>query len=142
MKRRYRLTDKARFRQVRQQGASQAHPVVVLCYLANGEPFSRSGFSVSKRIGKAVARNRARRRMSEAVRSLWDVIAPGWDLVWVARPGINETTFAELQNACARLLRRARLLKLTDATEDRTLIQSTGLQDHHAATGTGSDSFL
>lgn len=111
MKRRYRLADKTRFRHVRQQGASQAHPLVVLCYLTNEEAFSRSGFSVSKRIGKAVARNRARRRMSEAVRSLGDMIAPGWDLVWIARPSINDVTFSELQDACARLLRRARLLK-------------------------------
>lgn len=115
MKRRHRLADKARFRQVRQQGASQAHPLLVLCYLANEDAVSRSGFSVSKRIGKAVARNRARRRMSEAVRSVWDMIAPGWDLVWVARPGINEAAFSELQTACARLLRRARLLKPTDS---------------------------
>lgn len=114
MKRRHRLADKARFRQVRQQGASQAHPLVVLCYLANEEAISRTGFSVSKRIGKAVDRNRARRRMSEAVRSLWDLVAPGWDMVWVARPGINEATFSELQTVCARLLRRARLLKPTD----------------------------
>lgn len=114
MRRQHRLADKARFRQVRQQGASQAQPLVVLCYLANEEAVSRSGFSVSKRIGKAVARNRARRRMSEAVRSLWDMIAPGWDMVWVARPGINEATFSDLQDACARLLRRARLLKPTD----------------------------
>lgn len=118
MKRRHRLADKARFRQVRQQGASQAHPLVVLCYLKNEETVSRSGFSVSKRIGKAVARNRARRRLSEAVRSLWDMVTPGWDLVWVARPGVNEATFTDLQSACARLLRRARLLEPASETAD------------------------
>lgn len=126
MKRRYRLTDKTRFRQVRQQGASQAHPLVVLCYLANGEAISRCGFSVSKRIGKAVARNRARRRMSEAVRSMWDLVVPGWDLVWIARPGINEATFAELQIVCARLLRRARLLSTTDETVDTSHVRLAG----------------
>ena len=49
--------------------------------------------------------------MSEAVRLLWDLVAPGWDMVWIARPGIHEAEFSELQSACARLLRRARLLK-------------------------------
>jgi RNase P protein component len=49
--------------------------------------------------------------MSEAVRLLWDGVAPGWDLVWIARPGIQEAEFSELQSTCARLLRRARLLK-------------------------------
>jgi ribonuclease P protein component len=49
--------------------------------------------------------------MSEAVRLLWDLVAPGWDLIWIARPGILEAEFSELQSACARLLGRARLLK-------------------------------
>lgn len=138
MERRYRLADKARFRQVRQQGASQAHPLIVLCYLANEQEFNRSGFSVSKRIGKAVVRNRARRRMSEAVRSLWDMITPGWDMVWVARAGVNEATFSELQTACARLLRRARLLRTTDEASPK----STGAQEDHAAGRVGADSLL
>jgi ribonuclease P protein component len=114
LNRRYSLRDKARFRQVRQQGASHPHPLLVLCCLPNGEAYSRCGFTVSRRIGGAVERNRARRRMSEAVRLLWDVVAPGWDMVWVARPGINQAEFSELQSACARLLRRARLLKASD----------------------------
>jgi len=84
---------------------------MVLSYLRNDCEISRCGFTVSKRIGKSVERNRARRRMREAVRGLWDMIQPGWDLVWVARPGINEASFLELPDACARLLRRARLLK-------------------------------
>lgn len=111
MERRFRVSDSERFRQVRQEGASYAHPLMVLSYMRNDCEMSRCGFTVSKRIGKAVERNRARRRMREAVRGLWDMIQPGWDLIWVARPGINEASFPELQDACARLLRRARLLK-------------------------------
>ena len=58
LNRRYSIRDKARFRKVRQQGASHPHPLVVLCYLPNGESFSRCGFTVSRRIGGAVERNR------------------------------------------------------------------------------------
>ncbi len=111
MERRFRVSASERFRQVRQEGTSHAHPLMVLSYLRNDGATSRCGFTVSKRIGKSVERNRARRRMREAVRGLWDLIEPGWDLIWVARPGINEASFSELQDACARLLRRARLLK-------------------------------
>ena len=111
LKRRHRVRDKERFRQVRQEGTSYSHPLMVLCCLDNGEASSHCGFTVSKRIGSAVERTRARRRMREAVRLLWDGIAPGWDLVWIARPGINDAEFTELQDACARLLRRARLLQ-------------------------------
>ncbi len=109
--RRYRLADKERFRQVRQTGASYAHPLMVLCLLPNGEAVSRCGFTVSRRAGKAVVRNRARRRLSEVVRLLWDRVAPGWDMVWVVRPAIVQAEFAELPTACGRLLRRAGVLR-------------------------------
>ncbi len=115
MKRRFRLSDKRRFRQVRQDGTSHAHPLLVLCILPNQHSTSRCGITVSKRVGRgAVERNRARRRISEALRLMWDTIQPGWDMVWVARPGVNEAEFTEIQSVCARLLRRARLLKAPD----------------------------
>ncbi|MEJ5199626.1 MAG: ribonuclease P protein component [Anaerolineae bacterium] len=107
MKRRYRLTDKERFRLVRQTGISYTHRLLVLCLLPNELSFSRCGFAVSRRLGKAVERNRVRRRMREAVRLLWDLLAPGWDLVWVARPAIKSAEFGEIQAACIYLLRQA-----------------------------------
>ena len=62
---------------------------MVLCLLRNDGPDSRSGFVTSRRRGNAVERNRARRRLKEAVRLLWDLVAPGWDLVWIARTSVN-----------------------------------------------------
>jgi ribonuclease P protein component len=111
VKRRYRLADKERFRLVRQTGVSHTHPLLVLCLLPNGLSFSRCGFTVSRRLGKAVERNRARRRMQEAVRLVWDLIEPGWDIVWVARPPLGAAKFPAIQDACIRLLRRAHVLR-------------------------------
>jgi ribonuclease P protein component len=88
---------------------------MVMCLLRNDGPDSRCGFVTSRRLGKAVERNRARRRLKEAVRLLWDLVEPGWDIVWIARPSVNEAEFLDLQNACARLLQRARLLKQVDS---------------------------
>lgn len=117
MKRRFRLTDKERFRLVRQTGVSYTHPLLVMCLLANDQPFSRCGFTVSRRLGKAVERNRVRRRMSEAVRLLWDLIEPGWDMVWIARPAIQSADFTEIQVACIRLLKRGRALRAAAAAD-------------------------
>ena len=111
MKRRHRLSDKERFRLVRQGGESFRHPLMVLCALPNEQAISRCGFTVSRRLGHAVSRNRARRRMSEAVRLVWDLVVPGWDMVWIGRTGINEADFSELQEACVQLLHRAHLLR-------------------------------
>ena len=51
------------------------------------QPQTRVGFTASKKIGNAVARNRAKRRLRAAARAVLAQNArPGWDYVLVARP--------------------------------------------------------
>lgn len=68
----------------------------------DADPAVRVGFTASKKIGNAVARNRAKRRMRALARA---VIAtqgrPGWDYVLVARPG--ETVSRDFANMTADL---------------------------------------
>lgn len=52
----------------------------------------RVGFTCSKKVGNAVARNRAKRRMREVARALLPILGkPGWDYVLIGRA---ETTAA------------------------------------------------
>lgn len=110
MKRRYRVRENSRFREVRRLGEAFSDRLLVMCALPNHLPYSRFGFSVSKRIGNAVTRNRIKRRLREAIRLRMDTIKPGWDLVFIARQPIRDADYHQMDAACSRLLDQAHLM--------------------------------
>ncbi|MCR9149456.1 MAG: ribonuclease P protein component [Rhodobacteraceae bacterium] len=69
---------------------------------------ARVGFTCSKKLGNAVARNRAKRRLREIARLVMPGLArPGWDYVLVGRPGTTASRdFAQMQADLARALRQ------------------------------------
>ena len=68
------------------------------------------GIVAGRGVGTAVHRNRAKRLLREAVRACAGGLAPGWDLVLIARAPLAETNLASAQAALEQLLRRAKLL--------------------------------
>jgi ribonuclease P protein component len=92
----------------------RATPAFVLQAGPRGAPEEVGiGFTASRRIGNAVARNRARRRLRAAARALLPGAAkPGYDYVIVARPAILtcpfEALLTDLANAFARIIRQRR----------------------------------
>ncbi len=110
MKREQRLRSSEAFRRVREQAArSSPHPLLVLHVAPNGLEHARVGITVGKRVGTAVVRNRVRRRISAAVRSLYPTLQGGHDLVFVARPASAQATWVDLLQAVEAATRRAGL---------------------------------
>jgi ribonuclease P protein component len=63
----------------------------------DAQPLVRAGFTATKRIGGAVERNRAKRRLREAARLLLPAFAsPGFDYVFVARGGVTSRPWLRL----------------------------------------------
>lgn len=91
------------------KGSAWAHDLAVVRALPNGLPLSRCGFSVGKRIGKAVVRNRVKRRFREILRQT--SLRAGWDIVLIARPAAAAADYASLRKAIEELLSRAHLLE-------------------------------
>lgn len=110
MKRRFRLTRSIDFKRVRNQGKSYAHPLVVLVKLPSMGADLRVGFSTSRALGGAVQRNRAKRLLRELMRSFLPTLAPGWDLILIARSPLLTAPFQDLRLAVSGLLGRAGLI--------------------------------
>ena len=76
-----------------------------------GGEHCRFGFSVSKRVGNAVVRNRVKRKLKEAARvELLPRIEPGWDFVVIARKDAADADYHHLNRSLQRLFKRAKLL--------------------------------
>jgi ribonuclease P protein component len=113
MRRKYRLRANTDFARLRREGRTQVHPLLVLSVLPSDVEHSRFGFAVGRRIGKAVIRNRVKRRMRESVRMRLrkHEIAAGWDVVFIARHPIRDASFHQVDEAIGLVLRRAGLLR-------------------------------
>jgi ribonuclease P protein component len=107
-----RLRSPRDFARVRTSGRRVNGRLLSLGY-APGEPEApaRIGFSVSKRVGGAVVRNRVKRRLREAARHKVMSLAAGWDIVITARPAAAQASYAELDAELHELLTRAALVR-------------------------------
>jgi ribonuclease P protein component len=110
VQRKFRLTRSEDFKRVRRSGKSYAHPLVVLIVQPHDQPRLKVGVAAGRTVGTAVHRNRAKRLLREAMRSLLPNIASNLDLILIARPGLVTATLDETRQALLNLLQRAQIL--------------------------------
>lgn len=79
------LNRNGQFQRLYKKGKSIVAPSMVVYVKRNGLDINRLGITASKKIGKAVARNRAKRRIRELYRSNLSRFKKGYDFVIVAR---------------------------------------------------------
>lgn len=111
MNRAWTLKENYEFRRVYQRGTSAVSGSMVVYCRKNKLGRSRLGITASTKIGGAVTRNRARRRLREVYRLNRDKLQRGWDIILVARGRTASVSWRELNDTFLRLCRKLDLLE-------------------------------
>jgi ribonuclease P protein component len=113
VERRHRLSRSRDFDAVYRHGRSVSTRFLVLYWFGREDPEGepRLGLAVPKSLGGAVVRNRIKRQLREAWRSLIGDVPAGRDYVLIARPGLTEATekrgFDWLRDRVGEVLQKA-----------------------------------
>ena len=99
------------FRRLYAKGKSAASGTLVLYVRRSGGRPTRLGLTVSTKVGKAVVRNRVRRRLREIYRLHSPAVARGWDIVIVARVRAAGAPYAVLERDFLKLADKLGILR-------------------------------
>ena len=102
------LTKKKQYEDVYHSGNYRAGRELVIRILPNGLGISRYGITVSRHVGKAVVRNKIKRRFREILRKI--TLQPGFDIVIIARASAAKADYSEMKKTTEDVLFRAGLL--------------------------------
>ena len=103
MQQQYRLSRNRQFSYVYRKGVKASSRDLTLLFVKSQQ--KRVGFSVSKKVGCAVIRNRTKRRLRECIRPRLAQMKNGY-YVFVARPSIASSSFQEINAQVDTLLKK------------------------------------
>ncbi|WP_018249404.1 ribonuclease P protein component [Orenia marismortui] len=99
------------FKRVYKYGNSIADRFVVLYVLRNNSQERKVGYSVSKKIGKAVVRNKVKRLFREAYRNNKYKLINGIDIVLIARKPIVSASYQQINKSLNYLFKKSKIIK-------------------------------
>jgi ribonuclease P protein component len=107
----YKLKKNYQFKKVYNEGKYYVEKYVVMYIILNNSASNRVGFSVSKKVGNSVVRNRVKRLMKEVYRKYASNNKLGFDIVFTARVGSAEADYRIIDNNIMSIMRKAKLKK-------------------------------
>jgi len=133
---RHRLRRSADVQRVRQEGRRQQHPLLVLLVLDHAREVpsaTRIAIAAGRRVGKAVERNRVKRRLREIIRRYLEHVGPDFDILFIAKTAAASANHDELERAVQQLLKSAGVW-----VEDKRRADDEGRGLSHGDENTGS----
>ena len=104
------------FERVFRKGKSAGHRDLVILGRKGRSKAVRVGFCISRKAGKAVARNKLRRRLKEIIREIESDLKPRWEIVIVAKQTTGSLNFQALRKLTRKLLTRLGARVLPDGS--------------------------
>lgn len=111
------LNHDGQFQKLYKKGKNFVTPSLIIYAKRNGLSVTRLGITASRKIGKAVIRNRAKRRIRELFRTNLDNLKTGYDIVIVARGKTSRVPYPVLCSAFFRAAAEVGILKDGGSTE-------------------------
>lgn len=108
------LRKKKDFSSIYNRGKSVGERFVVVFFRKNGLDYNRTAFLASKKVGKSVIRNRARRLMKESYRGIKESLDFGYDFIFIARNSIVDVKCKEVKKSLEAALKKAKVMKTTN----------------------------
>lgn len=110
LKKTYRIKKNKEFVRTYKKGKVFFSPSIVMYAVNNEKAETRFGFSVSKKVGNAVFRNRVKRKLREICRLNMHKIKGGYDIIIVARAIAASKKYSEILNETEKLLNKAKVI--------------------------------
>lgn len=107
----YRLRNSREFKKIYSGGKNYWNRNLILYVKKNHMENSRVGYSITKKIGNSVVRNKIRRRMKEIYRLNFDNIKDGYDLIFIPKKNIVDISYREMESAMIHILKLSKVYK-------------------------------
>ena len=111
MEKKFRLRKNEDFKKVYKEGKNYWNRNLVLYKRKNKLDYSRIGFSITKKFGNSVERNRAKRRLKEICRLNFYNVKDGYDIIIIPKKNIIDIDYKELESAVLHILKISHLMK-------------------------------
>ena len=101
-----RLRKDSDFKNIYRKGKSLATKTLVFYFIKNDLGYTRVGYSISKKVGKAVTRNRIRRLIKENLKDIPD-LKDGYDIMFIGRIPSSESDFNQIGKSIRYLFKKS-----------------------------------
>jgi len=108
-KRKWNLKSNKDFSNVYSKGKSKANRQLVMYCIKNDYDQNRVGYSISKKVGNSIVRNKIKRRLKEIYRLNKSSIKQGYDLVFIVRTGAKKADYKQLEDAFNHLIKISKM---------------------------------